>query len=167
MPLESPLKATGGLAILRGNLAPEGAIVKVAGMSNLKFTGPARCFDCEEDAFESVLTFAPDGEATALEQLREDVRDPLAGDVGAAELVLPAVGPGDPVAHGRQRALLGQAAVVRLASLDLGVAGLSIGIPLGAPVLVASGGILAGTALVATAALLVRAVVLGVRASTG
>jgi len=39
---------------LKGNLAPEGAIVKVAGMSNLKFTGPARCFDREEDAFESV-----------------------------------------------------------------------------------------------------------------
>jgi len=37
-----------------GNLAPEGAIVKVAGMSNLKFTGPARCFDREEDAFEAV-----------------------------------------------------------------------------------------------------------------
>jgi dihydroxy-acid dehydratase len=39
---------------LKGNLAPEGAIVKVAGMSNLTFTGPARCFDREEDAFEAV-----------------------------------------------------------------------------------------------------------------
>jgi dihydroxy-acid dehydratase len=39
---------------LKGNLAPEGAIVKVAGMSNLRFTGPARCFDREEDAFEAV-----------------------------------------------------------------------------------------------------------------
>ncbi|HEX7882906.1 MAG TPA: dihydroxy-acid dehydratase, partial [Afipia sp.] len=38
----------------KGNLAPDGAIVKVAGMSVLKFSGPARCFDCEEDAFESV-----------------------------------------------------------------------------------------------------------------
>jgi dihydroxy-acid dehydratase len=39
---------------LKGNLAPEGAIVKVAGMANLKFSGPARCFDREEDAFEAV-----------------------------------------------------------------------------------------------------------------
>jgi len=39
---------------LKGNLAPEGAIVKVAGMTELKFTGPARCFDREEDAFAAV-----------------------------------------------------------------------------------------------------------------
>ena len=39
---------------LKGNLAPEGAIVKVAGMKKLAFTGPARCFDCEEDAFAAV-----------------------------------------------------------------------------------------------------------------
>src|SRR6201747_2878928 len=51
---EKPITVTGGVVGLKGNLAPEGAIVKVAGMSNLKFTGPARCFDREEDAFESV-----------------------------------------------------------------------------------------------------------------
>src|SRR5258708_28941091 len=51
---DRPITVTGGVVGLKGNLAPEGAIVKVAGMSNLKFTGPARCFDCEEDAFESV-----------------------------------------------------------------------------------------------------------------
>src|SRR6202790_3262930 len=51
---DKPITATGGVVGLKGNLAPEGAIVKVAGMSNLKFTGPARCFDREEDAFESV-----------------------------------------------------------------------------------------------------------------
>ena len=39
---------------LKGNLAPEGAIVKVAGMATHKFSGPARCFDCEEDAFQAV-----------------------------------------------------------------------------------------------------------------
>jgi dihydroxy-acid dehydratase len=39
---------------LKGNLAPEGAIVKVAGMSELKFSGPARCFDSEEECFEAV-----------------------------------------------------------------------------------------------------------------
>ncbi len=49
-----PLSKTGGVVGLKGNLAPEGAIVKIAGMDKLKFTGPARCFDCEEDAFEAV-----------------------------------------------------------------------------------------------------------------
>jgi len=48
------LSPTGGVVGLRGNLAPEGAIVKVAGMKTLKFTGTARCFDCEEDAFAAV-----------------------------------------------------------------------------------------------------------------
>src|ERR1043166_6641887 len=51
---DKPITATGGVVGLKGNLAPEGAIVKVAGMSNLKFAGPARCFDREEDAFDSV-----------------------------------------------------------------------------------------------------------------
>ncbi len=51
---DAPLSPTGGVVGLRGNLAPEGAIVKVAGMKNLKFTGTARCFDCEEDAFSAV-----------------------------------------------------------------------------------------------------------------
>ena len=49
-----PLSPTGGVVGLRGNLAPEGALVKVAGMKKLQFTGPARCFDCEEDAFKAV-----------------------------------------------------------------------------------------------------------------
>ncbi|ABD88045.1 dihydroxy-acid dehydratase [Rhodopseudomonas palustris] len=51
---DNPITVTGGVVGLQGNLAPEGAIVKVAGMSNLKFSGPARCFDREEDAFEAV-----------------------------------------------------------------------------------------------------------------
>jgi dihydroxy-acid dehydratase len=51
---DRPLSPTGGVVGLKGNLAPEGAIVKVAGMQNLKFSGPARCFDREEDAFEAV-----------------------------------------------------------------------------------------------------------------
>jgi dihydroxy-acid dehydratase len=53
-PTSKPLSPTGGVVGLRGNLAPEGAIVKVAGMHNLKFTGPARCFDGEEACFEAV-----------------------------------------------------------------------------------------------------------------
>ncbi|MGN6285980.1 MAG: dihydroxy-acid dehydratase [Afipia sp.] len=53
-PADKPITPTGGVVGMKGNLAPEGAIVKVAGMSTLKFTGPARCFDCEEDAFDVV-----------------------------------------------------------------------------------------------------------------
>jgi len=53
-PADKPLSKTGGVIGLKGNLAPEGAIVKVAGMSGLKFAGPARCFDGEEACFEAV-----------------------------------------------------------------------------------------------------------------
>ncbi|MBY0355439.1 MAG: dihydroxy-acid dehydratase [Rickettsiales bacterium] len=52
--LSHPITATGGVVTLKGSLAPEGAIVKVAGMKNLQFSGPARCFDREEDAFAAV-----------------------------------------------------------------------------------------------------------------
>ena len=53
-PVSNPITPTGGVVGLKGSLAPDGAIVKVAGMANLKFSGPARCFDCEEDAFACV-----------------------------------------------------------------------------------------------------------------
>jgi dihydroxy-acid dehydratase len=53
-PTAQPLSPTGGVTVLKGNLAPQGAIVKVAGMKTLRFSGPARCFDCEEDAFAAV-----------------------------------------------------------------------------------------------------------------
>ncbi len=53
-PADKPLSKTGGVVGLKGNLAPEGAIVKVAGMEGLRFTGPARCFDGEEACFEAV-----------------------------------------------------------------------------------------------------------------
>jgi dihydroxy-acid dehydratase len=49
-----PITETGGVVGMKGNLAPEGAIVKIAGLDELKFSGPARVFDCEEDAFEAV-----------------------------------------------------------------------------------------------------------------
>jgi dihydroxy-acid dehydratase len=51
---DKPLLKTGGVVGLKGNLAPEGAIVKIAGMQNLKFSGPARCFDGEEACFDAV-----------------------------------------------------------------------------------------------------------------
>ena len=53
-PARSPISPTGGVVGLRGSLAPDGAIVKVAGMARLEFTGPAQVFDCEEDAFAAV-----------------------------------------------------------------------------------------------------------------
>src|SRR3990167_3113459 len=53
-PLSSPLKPTGGLVILRGNLAPEGCVVKVAGHERMTHSGPAQVFDREEDAFQAV-----------------------------------------------------------------------------------------------------------------
>jgi dihydroxy-acid dehydratase len=54
VPIERPLKATGGLAVLRGNLAPEGSVVKLAGHERLFHSGPARVFDSEEDCFAAV-----------------------------------------------------------------------------------------------------------------
>lgn len=53
-PATAPITPTGGVVGLRGTLAPDGAIVKVAGMDRLKFTGPAQVFDCEEDCFAAV-----------------------------------------------------------------------------------------------------------------
>jgi dihydroxy-acid dehydratase len=53
-PLDNPLKATGGLVILHGNLAPEGCVVKVAGYERRTHTGPARVFESEEDAMAAV-----------------------------------------------------------------------------------------------------------------
>jgi dihydroxy-acid dehydratase len=53
-PVSKALSKTGGVVGLKGNLAPEGAIVKIAGMKTLRFEGTALCFDCEEDAFRAV-----------------------------------------------------------------------------------------------------------------
>ena len=54
-PIDEPLKETGGLVILRGSLAPEGCVVKVAGHERMTHSGPARVFEREEDAFHAVL----------------------------------------------------------------------------------------------------------------
>ena len=48
-PIDKPIKPTGHLTILRGNLAPDGAVAKITGKEGLRFSGPARVFDCEED----------------------------------------------------------------------------------------------------------------------
>ena len=75
--IEEPIKATGGLAILRGNLAPEGSVVKLAGHERLLHRGPARVFDSEEDCFAAV-------KARSIE----------AGDVVVIRYEGPAGGPG-------------------------------------------------------------------------
>jgi dihydroxy-acid dehydratase len=53
-PLDKALKPTGGLVILKGNLAPDGCVIKVAGHKRLEHRGPARVFNCEDDAFHAV-----------------------------------------------------------------------------------------------------------------
>jgi dihydroxy-acid dehydratase len=53
--VKNALSTTGGVVGLKGNLAPDGAIVKIAGLKRLQFTGTAKCFDCEEDALSAVL----------------------------------------------------------------------------------------------------------------
>ena len=63
-PVSAPLSTTGGVVGLKGNLAPEGGIVKIAGLDVLKFRGPARVFDCEEDAFQAACASAPTRRAT-------------------------------------------------------------------------------------------------------
>jgi len=55
-PLDKPLKATGGLVILRGNLAPEGCVAKISGHERLSHRGPARVFESEEDAMTAVTS---------------------------------------------------------------------------------------------------------------
>ena len=55
-PVDEPLKASGGLAILRGNLAPDGCVVKLSGHERIHHEGPARVFECEEDAMAAVTS---------------------------------------------------------------------------------------------------------------
>jgi len=77
VPIETPIKATGGLAILRGNLAPEGCVVKLAGHERRLFRGPARVFDSEEECFAAV-----------------EARRIVAGDIVVIRYEGPAGGPG-------------------------------------------------------------------------
>jgi dihydroxy-acid dehydratase len=54
-PVSDPIKPNGGFAILRGNLAPEGCVVKLSGHGRMEHRGPARVFESEEDAFAAVM----------------------------------------------------------------------------------------------------------------
>ena len=73
-PLDDPLKPNGGLAILRGNLAPDGCVVKLSGHGRIEHSGPARVFESEEEAFAAV-------EAQRIQAERRR-RDPQRGPVG-------------------------------------------------------------------------------------
>jgi len=55
-PLSNPIKATGHLVVLRGNLAPEGAVAKISGKEGTKFSGKARVYDSEEQALQAILS---------------------------------------------------------------------------------------------------------------
>lgn len=102
-PLAHPIKPTGGLVILKGNLAPEGCVVKVAGHSMTKFQGPAKVYDREEDAFVAVKA----------EQIK-------AGDVVIIRYEGPSGGPG-------MREMLGVTAAIVGAGLGESVALLTDG----------------------------------------
>ena len=102
-PLSNPIKETGGLVILRGNLAPEGCVVKVAGHSIVKFRGPAKVYDREEDAFVAVQS-----------------RQIKAGDVVVIRYEGPSGGPG-------MREMLGVTAAIVGAGLGDSVALLTDG----------------------------------------
>lgn len=102
-PLAHPIKPTGGLVILKGNLAPEGCVVKVAGHSMTKFQGPAKVYDREEDAFVAVNA----------EQIK-------AGDVVIIRYEGPSGGPG-------MREMLGVTAAIVGAGLGESVALLTDG----------------------------------------
>jgi dihydroxy-acid dehydratase len=66
-PLDKPFKATGGLVILRGNLAPEGCVVKISGHERLSHRGPARVFESEEDAMSAVKSkLVKDGDVVVI-----------------------------------------------------------------------------------------------------
>jgi dihydroxy-acid dehydratase len=103
LPCSAPLSPTGGVVGLKGNLAPEGAIVKIAGLKHLKHRGPARIFECEEDAFAAVQ--------------RRDYKD---GDVIVIRYEGPRGGPGMREMLSTTSALYGQGAGEKLALITDG-----------------------------------------------
>lgn len=85
--------------------------------------------------------------------------------LASATHLVPAIGPGDPAGHARQRRLLGAAAIPRLAAADAGIAAVSLGTPLGSDILVMAGMLLAAFSLAWTAGLLATAVAIGLRSA--
>jgi dihydroxy-acid dehydratase len=91
MPIEAPLYTHGHLAILKGNLAPEGCVAKITGLKNPSITGPARVFDSEYAAMDAIMA-----------------RQIHAGDVVVIRYVGPKGGPGMPEMLAPTSALIGQ-----------------------------------------------------------
>ena len=91
MPVSNPLKKTGGLVILKGNIAPEGCVAKITAHERLNHRGPARVFNCEEDAMQAVTN-----------------RSIKAGDVVVIRYEGPRGGPGMREMLGVTGALVGQ-----------------------------------------------------------
>ena len=102
-PADDPISPTGGVVGLKGNLAPEGAIVKVAGLKTLQFSGPARCFDSEEECFAAVSN-----------------RTYKDGEVLVIRYVGPKGGPGMPEMLSTTAALYGQGAGEKVALITDG-----------------------------------------------
>ena len=102
-PHHKPLRKEGGVVVLKGNLAPEGAIVKVAGLKNLYHQGPARCFDSEEECFAAV-----------------EKRDYKEGDVLVIRYEGPRGGPGMREMLSTTAALYGQGAGEKVALITDG-----------------------------------------------
>jgi dihydroxy-acid dehydratase len=98
-----PMKATGGVVGLKGNLAPDGAIVKVAGLKMQQFSGPARCFDTEQECFAAV-----------------EKRDYKDGEVLVIRYVGPKGGPGMPEMLSTTAALYGQGSGEKVALITDG-----------------------------------------------
>jgi dihydroxy-acid dehydratase len=102
-PATKPIKPTGGVVGLRGNLAPDGAIVKVAGLKMQKFSGPARCFDTEQECFDAV-----------------NARTYKDGEVLVIRYVGPKGGPGMPEMLSTTAALYGQGSGEKVALITDG-----------------------------------------------
>jgi dihydroxy-acid dehydratase len=86
-PLDRPLKKTGGLVILKGNLAPEGCVAKISGHERLEHRGPARVFESEEDAMSAVTSKDKDGDKDTGKKIKS-------GDVVVIRNEGPKGGPG-------------------------------------------------------------------------
>jgi dihydroxy-acid dehydratase len=97
-PLDRPIKPTGGLVILKGNLAPEGCVVKVAGYTRLEHTGPARVFDSEEAAFAAVEAGAIHGGDVVVIRYEGPAGGPGMREMLAVTAALVGAGLGDSVA---------------------------------------------------------------------
>jgi dihydroxy-acid dehydratase len=115
VPVKKPIRASGGMVVLKGNLAPEGCVVKVAGVEKIKHSGPARVFDTEQACAEAVAK-----------------REIVKGDVVVIRYVGPRGAPGMPEMLSVTAALRGQGLGYDVALLTDGrFSGASTGLVIG------------------------------------